>query len=63
MILDVFTGLDLYSTDPAHHLITAGYDLNDLDPDLYVRRVDHCCGGREGRTKSLGLFFISGFLG
>ena len=26
-----FRGLDLYCTDPAQYLITAGYDLDDLD--------------------------------
>ena len=27
-------GLDLYCTDPAQHLIPAGWDLDDLDRDL-----------------------------
>ena len=31
---DMFPGLDLYFTDPAQYLITAGQDLNDLDSDL-----------------------------
>ena len=26
--------VDLYHTDPAQHLTTAGYDLDDLDHDL-----------------------------
>ena len=26
--------MDLYYTDPAQHLITAGWDLDDLDRDL-----------------------------
>ena len=37
----MFLVLDLYYSDPAH-LVTAGYDLNDLDrdlSDLSVRRV------------------------
>ena len=39
----MFLGLDLYSTDPAQHLRTAGQGLDDLDrnlSDLSVRRVD-----------------------
>ena len=32
----MFPGLDLYCTDPAQHLITAGEELDDRDP---VRRV------------------------
>ena len=38
----MFSGLDLYCTDPAQHLRTAGYDLDDLNRDLSnlsVRRV------------------------
>ena len=27
-------GLDLYCTDPARHLTTAGWDIYDLDDDL-----------------------------
>ena len=34
MIYDMFSGLDLYCTDPAQHLTTAGQDLDDLDRDL-----------------------------
>ena len=30
IIQDMFPGLDLYHTDPAQHLITAGEDLDDL---------------------------------
>ena len=30
----IVPGLDLYYTDPAQHLITAGQDLDDLDHDL-----------------------------
>ena len=33
MIHDAFPGSDLYITDPAQHIITAGSDLNDLDRD------------------------------
>ena len=42
----MFPGLDLYYTDPAQHLITAGEDPDDLDrdlsdlSDLSVRRVN-----------------------
>ena len=32
-------GLDLYYTDPAQHLRTAGYDLEDLDRDLSDVRI------------------------
>ena len=32
--------LDLYYTDPAQHLMTAGYDLDDRDRDLCVRCVN-----------------------
>ena len=45
MIYDMFSGLDLYCTDPAQHLTTAGYDLDDLYDldrdlsDLSVRRL------------------------
>ena len=38
----MFPGLDLYCTDPAQYLTTAGEDLDDLDrdlSDLSVRRV------------------------
>ena len=38
-ILHIFAGFDLYYTDPALHLITARWDPDDLDRDLYVRRV------------------------
>ena len=34
MIWHMFPGLDLYCTDPAQHLTTAGEDLSDLDRDL-----------------------------
>ena len=37
MIYDTFLGLDLYCTDPAQYIITAGQhldDLDDLDRDL-----------------------------
>ena len=34
MIQDMFPGLDLYYTDPAQHIITAGYGLDDLYHDL-----------------------------
>ena len=53
MIQGMFLGLDLYYTDPAQHLITAGQDLDGLDrnlsdlsdldrdlSDLSVRRVE-----------------------
>lgn len=30
----IFLGLDLYSTDPAQHLIMAGYDPDDLSAYL-----------------------------
>ena len=30
----MFPGMDLYYTDPAQHLRTAGYYLHDLDRDL-----------------------------
>ena len=30
----MFPGLNLYYTDPAKHIITAGYDLDYLDRDL-----------------------------
>ena len=30
----MFPGLDLYCSDPAQHLITAGEDLDDVDYDL-----------------------------
>ena len=43
----MFPVLDLCGTDPAQHLMTAGYDLDyldyldyDLDRDLSVRRVE-----------------------
>ena len=48
MIYDMFSGLDLYCTDPAQHLTTAGYDLDDLYDldrdlsDLSVRLDRHC---------------------
>ena len=35
VIWDRFPGLDLYCTDPARHLLTAGQDLDDLDRDLF----------------------------
>ena len=35
MIQGMFPALDLYRTDPAQHLITAGQDLSDLHRDLY----------------------------
>ena len=31
----VVSVLDLYCTDPARHLLTAGQDLDDLDRDLF----------------------------
>ena len=34
MAWDVFPGLDMYCIDPAHHLITAAWGLDDLDRDL-----------------------------
>ena len=44
MIQDVNSpGLDLYCTDPAQHLISAGQGIDDLDrdlSDLSVRRVN-----------------------
>ena len=46
----MFPELDLYCTDPAQHLTTAGCDLDDLGPDpndlgphLSVRLVEGCC--------------------
>ena len=36
----MFPGLDLRRTEPVQHLITAGWDLDDLDRDLSVRRVE-----------------------
>ena len=38
----MFPGLDLYYTDPAQHLITAGWDRDDLDHDLSFRRLKAC---------------------
>ena len=40
----MFPRLDMYSADPAQHVIAAGYDLGDLSDlsylsDLSVRRV------------------------
>ena len=46
-IYGTFSGLDLYYTDPSQHLITAVWDLDDLDrdlSDLSVRRVDYFVG-------------------
>ena len=34
VIYHKFPGLDPYCTDPAHHLKTAGQDLDDIDRDL-----------------------------
>ena len=34
IIYDMFPRLDLYCTDPAQPLTTAGEDLDDLDRDL-----------------------------
>ena len=42
MISDTLPSLDLYYTDPAQHVITAGLEVDDLDRDLSglsVRRV------------------------
>ena len=39
MIYHTFPGLDLYYTDLALHLITAGWDVDDLDRDVSVQRV------------------------
>ena len=36
MIQDRFSGLDLYRTDLAQHLITAGQDLLDHNLDRYL---------------------------
>ena len=36
---DVFPGLDMYFTDPAQYIITAGEDLDDLE-DLSDLSVD-----------------------
>ena len=33
LLHDMFAGLELYDTDPAQHLITAGNDLGFLDRD------------------------------
>ena len=43
MIQQVFPGLDLYYTDPAQPLATAGEDLliDYLDHDLFVRAVEN----------------------
>ena len=44
----MFPGLDLYDTDPAQHLRTAGKDLDDLSDLCDV------CKGVLGRENSLG---------
>ena len=47
----MFPGLDLYYTDGAHHLRTAGKDLDDIDRDLsdewdipHTFRTRYCTG-------------------
>ena len=55
MIYHMFPGLDLYCTDPAQHLITAGEDLDDLS-DLSVRRVlflPYCTGFSVGAVSEV----------
>ena len=42
MIYHTFPGLDLYYADLAQHLITAGWDVDDLDRDVSVQRVHKC---------------------
>ena len=37
----MFPGLDVYYTDPAHHIISAGWDLDGISvDDLSVRRAN-----------------------
>lgn len=38
-IWDMFPALDLYYIDAAQHLIPAGYDLDDLERHVRVRRA------------------------
>ena len=35
ILWDALFGLDLCRTDPAQHLLAAGYDLDDLGRDLF----------------------------
>ena len=46
----MFPGLDLYCIDPAPYIITAGWDLDDLDRDL--SDLPDSCNFRSSHTKT-----------
>ena len=42
----MFSGLDVHGTDPAEYLITAGWNVDDVDrdlPDLYMVSIVIFC--------------------
>ena len=53
MIQDSFPGLDLYCTDPAQYLITAGLHPGDLDHDLCDISIRHVKSSNIGQIDQI----------